>query len=143
MIAFAAFACFTSSCGPKSPGARDINERIPIQVRKIVTVEMRELSGAGGHPVGIHCSPYVWNALTNSQQSIIVQLKSADATYTEVLGVDPNFRRTTCDDIPDVHYFFSIVGKGKAVVEITFPNVPAEDSRADIIVCKSRYQYLP
>lgn len=129
-------ACLFSSCASQSPDEQFVHQKIPIEIQngKVVTIEIHALSGNGENDVGIRCSPDVWNALTNGTKSITVRLKSSDKKGTQIGGVSPGSGRRW--PIESFHYLFYIGGEyhAKASVEITFPNAPAEATRAEIIV---------
>jgi hypothetical protein len=73
--------------------------------------------------------------LTSSSESIKVELLSSDSTNTQVFGIDPNIHLISAD-APGARYIFSISGKGKATVKITFPNTPTNVSDGQIVVCE-------
>jgi hypothetical protein len=131
--------CIVSSCAPQPSSERFVRQKIPIEIQsgKPVTVEIHSLSGNGENDVGIRCSPDVWNALTNGTKSITVRLKSSDKKGTQIGGISPGSGRRW--PIESFHYLFYIGGEyhAKASVEITFPNAPAEATRAEIIVDKT------
>ena len=142
LVVVSVLACIISSCASQTPGERLVRQKTPIEIQsgKTTTVEIHALSGNGPNDVGIRCSPEVWNALTNGTKNITVQLKSSNKNGTKIYGVHPGGTAAGfLYLIPDVHYLFEIGGvyHAKASVEITFPNVPAEATRAEIIVCKT------
>ena len=94
----------------------------------------------GEHMVGIHCSSQTWNTLTNSPQKLAAQIKVSDKKDAHIYAIDLGWKGTLCDQLPDTHYLFAISAIGKAVVEITFPQLPSDDSNAEIIVCKTPEQ---
>jgi hypothetical protein len=129
-----ALVCLLSACGPTKP--ETIVERIPIKVQKTVVVEVYSLTGPGTQEVGILCPTQAWQALTNSSDSIKVELLSSDSTNTQVFGIGPDMVPLISADAPGAHYIFSLSGKGKATVRIIFPNAPADISDGQIVVCE-------
>ena len=135
-LAITLFVLSCLSCGRNDPY---VYQRTPIVIgsEKVVAIEMRCLKGT--HVVGIHCQTQAWNALTNCKQGIKVSIKSTDNPAL-LLPVQLGYKGSTCDQIDDTHYLFSVQARGNLVVEIVFPNMPAEASPADIIVCKTPAQ---
>jgi hypothetical protein len=136
-------ACILLSCasGPRS-GPFFVRQRIPVEIArgKAITFDVNSLSGNGPNDVGIRCSPEIWNVLTNGTIATSVQLKSSNKSGVQIYGVDAaGTPAGFLYRIPDVHYLFEIVGprRAKASIEITFPNAPAQPTRAEIIVCKT------
>jgi hypothetical protein len=131
-LAASVVVCFLSACGPQS---ETVVEKIPIKVQKVVTVELHRLIGGGAQQVGMSCSMLAWQALTNGVGSIQVELLSGDTNEFLVYGIDPHLT-CVCADTPGSHYLFSISGKGKASVRITFPNSPTNTSEGQIVLCE-------
>ncbi len=127
--------CIFTSCASQRPGERFVLQRIPIEIQpgKSVEVHMRT---TGANQVGIRCSPDVWNTLTNSSESITVQLISSNKKGTRIGGVSPGAGRQW--PIESFYYLFNISGayRAKASVEITFRNAAPGVTHAEIIVCK-------
>jgi hypothetical protein len=121
------------SCAANN-GESFVHQKVPIEIQgnEILTVEMHRL--VGSHPVGIRCSPEVWNELKNCQKSIVVRLKSADKQPAETFGFEPGLTGTTCDQVAHCHYFFMVSAIGNIVVEISFPKMPLE-APAEMIIC--------
>ncbi len=142
LAAVSVLVCICSSCAPQPPDVQYVRQRIPIEIQrgKPVIIEIHSLSGNGVNDVGIRCTPEIWNALTNGTNTISVRLKSSNKPHTKIGGVDPGSSGTAFFGyIPNVHYLFYIVGeyRAKASVEITFQNVPAGVTWAEIIVGKT------
>ena len=119
-----------------------MRQKIPVEVQrgKPVTIDIHSLSGNGVNDVGIQCSSEVWDALTNSADSITVRLKSSNSLDTTIGGVDPRSGGTAfLGRISNVHYLFYIGGRygAKASVEIMFPNAPSGITHAEIIIGKT------
>jgi hypothetical protein len=141
LMMVAATTCVFLSCKPQSPEEQFTRQKIPIEIQrgKPVTIEIPSLSGNGANDIGIQCSPELWNAITNGDQSITVRLKSSNRNDTEISSFDPRYSPAFLGHIPNVHYLFNIAGEyhANAVVEITFQNGPIEATQAEIIVGKT------
>ena len=128
-------ACIFASCASQPSGDRFVLQRIPIEIQsgKSVEVQMRT---TGGNEVGIRCSPEAWNTLTNSAESVTVQLISSNKKGTFIHGIGPGSGKKW--PIESFYYLFQIHGEcgAKALVEITFRNAPPGVTHAELIVCK-------
>jgi len=113
-------------------------QKVPVEIQGNTVLSMKIKHLAGEHMVGIRCSLETWNKLTNYQNEISVQIKSADNPPAQVFAIEPGRQGTTCDSA-NCHYFFAISAKGDVVLEISFRQMPIKAS-AEIIVCKTPEQ---
>lgn len=139
-------ASMISSCSSLPPGESLIRQKIPIEIQsgKPVTIIIHKSSPGGASEVGVRCSPEVWSILTNTTQSISIDLISSRWKKVRIercsLGNDP------LGPITGFHDLFYLRGNygpfTRATVQITFPNAPPGVTRAEILVCGTPWDNL-
>ena len=137
-----------------------IHETIPITVQRGKPVIFQTRVRRDSNAVAIRCSPSVWRELTNRglSQGGTEDLKSGEWYHTigvqliaqtkedaELLWIRPGWLLDhparpagMAALVPDAQFLFVITGsrRGKATVEIVFPNGPEEPTPAELVVLK-------
>jgi hypothetical protein len=133
-----AMACL-SGCMAGSDDARYIRQQSPIEIQdgKPVAVYIRSLSGNGWNEVGIRCSQDVWKTLREGNDKLTVRLLSSSRGGTKIINASPDDHKLW--PVDSFHYLFSIGGeyRANALVEMTFPRLPAGVTKAEMIVLKT------